>query len=230
MEIRWFGHACFRIDGEAVTVVTDPYDLSIGIAPREPLEADIVTVSHEHYDHNNVGLVRGKPLVISSPDEHACEGFPGCRITGIRTFHDEEEGKKRGYNTVFVIEIDGLRICHLGDLGHELNPEQVRQLQPVDVLLVPVGGTYTLDARAAATVVRAISPAIAIPMHYAIPGLKIQIAPVEHFLREISASSAQSSVGEKAVERLETLRLERAADMRKEDQGTRVVLLEPLIA
>jgi len=230
MEIRWFGHACFRIDGEAVTVVTDPYDLSIGIAPREPVDADIVTVSHEHYDHNNVGLIRGKPLVISSPGEHVRGGFPGCRITGIRTFHDEEEGSKRGHNTIFVIEIDGLRVCHLGDLGHELNPEQVRQLQPVDVLLLPVGGTYTLDARAAATVVRAISPAIAIPMHYAIPGLKIHIAPVEHFLREMSASGAQSLGSEQAVERLETLRLERAADVRKEDQGTRVVLLEPLIA
>ena len=220
MEIRWYGHACFRIATEASSIITDPYDPSIGIAPREPLESDIVTVSHGHYDHNNVGLVRGAPLVISTPGEHLPQSCSGCRIFGMSTYHDEDAGAKRGQNTVFLIEIDSARVCHLGDLGHVLNSAQIERLKPIDILLVPVGGTYTLDAHAAASLVRALSPRIAVPMHYAIPGLKISIDPVDRFLEEMNASDA---------ERVEALSFVRDEKTRESKPLTQIVVMNPII-
>jgi L-ascorbate metabolism protein UlaG (beta-lactamase superfamily) len=144
------------------------------------LSADIVTVSHEHYDHNAVKAVRGKPTVIRGAGSHEAAGV---RVTGIPTYHDRSHGKERGTNTVFIIEMEGIRIVHLGDLGHVLSFEQVEGIGAVDVLLVPVGGRFTIDAEEAAATVSQLRPRITIPMHFQTPHLSFELAPVEGFLR-----------------------------------------------
>lgn len=211
MRITWFGHACFRLSGRTAAVVTDPYDLSIGIAPAEELAADVVTVSHGHYDHANVALVRGIPAVVRGAGTFA---VAGVHIEGVGTYHDEAGGAKRGENVVYVIEIDGVRVCHLGDLGHPLSSDQVAALGRVDVLLVPVGGTYTLDGRAAADTVRAVRPAYAVPMHYRVRGLTIAIDGVEPFLAAVGEPHAGTAAH---------------LDVRLplEGKATQVVVLEP---
>lgn len=177
MQIKWLGHACFLIAGEGARVVTDPFNEEVGY-PLPAVEADVVTVSHEHFDHNYVRAVKGRPQVVREPGEHTAGAV---RIKGIPTFHDGSEGALRGNNTVFVIEMDGLRVCHLGDLGHMLDAGQLKELGPVDVLLVPVGGMFTVDANAAARLVADIKPAVAVPMHYATAAIKLPLAPVQDF-------------------------------------------------
>jgi len=179
MQIKWHGHACFEISAEEATVVTDPYEPSIGM--RLPsIRADVVTVSHEHYDHNYVAAVEGAE-VVRGAGEHLVKGI---RFLGVRTFHDTRKGAERGENTVFVFELEGIRLCHLGDLGHVLQEEQITAINGVDVLFVPVGGTYTVDAGDAARVVEQLSPKVAIPMHFKIPPLNLNIASEQAFLQE----------------------------------------------
>ncbi len=179
MRLTWYGHACFLIEGQGVKILTDPFDRSVGY-PICQVEPDIVTVSHEHYDHNAVDTVLGNPVVVRGPGEHQPLGIS---IRGIATFHDRSGGKERGNNTVFVFDIEGIKVAHLGDLGHVLTPEQVRQMGTVDVLLLPVGGTYTIDARDAVKVVEQLDPRIVVPMHFKTPLCRINIAPVEGFLQ-----------------------------------------------
>jgi L-ascorbate metabolism protein UlaG (beta-lactamase superfamily) len=163
VRIKWLGHACFLIEtADGTRIVTDPFNEEVGY-PLPAVEAEIVTVSHQHFDHNAVAVVRGRPHVS--------------------TFHDAEQGAKRGANVVFVIEADGLRICHLGDLGHLLNEEQLRRIGRVDVLLVPVGGTFTIDAGQAAETVAALRPRIAVPMHYKTDYINFPITGLEDFSR-----------------------------------------------
>lgn len=191
MDITSLGHASFKLRGKQATVVTDPFDSqTVGLKFPKNVEADVVTVSHGHKDHNAVSAVGGVPHVISGPGEYEIKGVS---VIGISTFHDGEEGKMRGRNTAYRIELDGIKLAHLGDLGHVLTSAQVDQLDGVDILFVPVGGFYTIDAKAAAQVIADIDPKIVIPMHYATSAhsdtLKSKLAPLSVFLKEVGKES-----------------------------------------
>ncbi|ADL08894.1 MBL fold metallo-hydrolase [Thermosediminibacter oceani] len=182
MKIRWFGHACFLLESQTGTkIVTDPFDGSVGYKIPK-VEADVVTVSHDHYDHNYVEAVQGDPTIIKAPGEYSTGGVT---IKGIPAFHDEVKGAKRGPVVIYVYEIDGIRICHVGDLGHLLTKLQVEEIGRVDVLLLPVGGTFTLDAEGAAAVMEQLSPKITIPMHFKTPAVSMPIDPVDKFLEKV---------------------------------------------
>ena len=187
MDITWLGHSCFRLKGKQAAVITDPYPPEVGYSLGKPA-AHIVTVSHDHHDHAYVQGIEGDPKVISGPGEYEVSEV---LIIGISTFHDSEGGKKRGKNTVYLIDLDEISVCHLGDLGHGLAAEQVEEIDDVDVLLVPVGGVYTINAPMAAAVVRQLEPKVVIPMHYKTEALSFELEPVERFLREIGAKDVQ---------------------------------------
>lgn len=162
MEIVFLGHASFRIKGKNVTLVTDPYDASIGLKfPKTA--ADIVTISHGHQDHSSLDRIDGSPFVIDAPGEYEVKGV---FIIGVGSFHDSSSGSQRGKNTIYVLEVDGLRVCHLGDLGHKLSDFQIEEIGGVDILLVPTGGVYTIGPKQAAEVVSQLQPLVVIPMHY----------------------------------------------------------------
>jgi L-ascorbate metabolism protein UlaG (beta-lactamase superfamily) len=191
MEIIWFGQACFLIRSKNGYIVTDPYSEECGLRLPKNLKADIVTVSHNHFDHNNIKAVSGMeddqpPFVINGPGEYEVNKI---EIIGFPTFHDNQKGNLRGKNTVYTFKLEDLEICHLGDLGHSLSDEEIEKLNQVDVLLVPVGGTYTIDAKKALEVINQIDPKIVIPMHYQIEGLStsISLEGVDKFLKEIGA-------------------------------------------
>ncbi len=180
VKIQWLGQASFHIaTSDGVAIRTDPYDSSLGFE-LSPLPADIVTVSHGHFDHAAVDTVPGEPVVVQSPGEHEVKGIS---FLGLESYHDDNRGLDRGANTIFVFETDGVRVCHLGDLGHELDAEQVRAIGRADVLLVPVGGTYTLDAAGATSVMEQLAPRVTIPMHYQVNGLSLSVEGVGAFLR-----------------------------------------------
>jgi len=180
MEITWLGHSCFRIKGKEVTLIADPCDKSIGYSPGK-LVANIVTVSHDHPGHSYVQAVENSPKILSRPGEYE---VGGVFITGISTFHDEERGKNRGKNTSYLIEMDDIRLCHLGDLGHVPSPRQIEDLGSIDVLFVPVGGVSTIDAKIAAEIVRLINPKIIIPMHYQTKEVT-RLEPLDKFIKEM---------------------------------------------
>lgn len=162
MKIKWYGQSCFRLTAENGTkIVIDPHKLFCYKPPE--VEANIVTVSHNHGDHNNVGAVKGDFALIRDPGVFSHEGIG---IKGIPTFHDNVSGAKRGKNIVYTFKIDGLNVCHCGDLGHLLSPEQIKEIGKVDILFLPVGGRATLDAGGAAEVMKQLGPAVVIPMHY----------------------------------------------------------------
>ena len=188
MEITWLGHSCFRLKGSEATVITDPYAPDSGYTLGKP-KADIVTVSHQHSDHN---YVQGVPdaRVISGPGEYE---ISNVLVIGMATYHDDAQGAQRGKNTVYLIEMDEVTVCHLGDLGHVLTSEQTEELDNVDVLLIPVGGVYTIDARLAAEVVRQLDPKVVIPMHYKTPVVTLELEPVDRFLRELGVSNLEPS-------------------------------------
>jgi L-ascorbate metabolism protein UlaG (beta-lactamase superfamily) len=166
MKVKWLGHACFLLTSEAgVRILTDPYTPgAFGLGYRPPAEtADIVTVSHDHADHNNTAAVKGKPEVVRGAGVHKVKGV---EIKGISTSHDEASGSQRGPNTVFCFTLDGVRVCHLGDLGHDLAAGSLAEIGPVDVLLIPVGGNFTIDANVAGRVADRIAPKVVIPMHF----------------------------------------------------------------
>jgi len=181
MEIRWLGHSCFRLKGSHAIVITDPYSPSLGYSLGKPT-ARIVTVSHQHEGHSYVQGVGGEPRLVTGPGEYE---ISGVLIIGIATFHDTERGRKRGRNTAYLIEVDEISVCHLGDLGHVLTAEQVEEIDNVDVLLLPVGGVSTINAPMAAEVVRQLEPKVVIPMHYKTPALSWELEPVDRFLKEI---------------------------------------------
>jgi len=181
MDISWLGHACFRLKGSHATIITDPFSPGLGYSLGKPT-AQIVTVSHQHEGHSYVEGVGGEPRLVTGPGEYE---ISGVLIIGIATFHDREKGKERGKNTVYVMEVDEVSICHLGDLGHVLTAEQVEEIDDVDVLLLPVGGVSTIGASMAAEVVRQLEPKVVIPMHYKTQALSWELEPVERFLKEI---------------------------------------------
>jgi len=186
MIITWLGQSAFKlqdkVSADGITVVTDPYGKETGLK-MSSFEADIVTVSHDHADHNNVDALRGNPFIIDCAGEYDTKGI---LIEGIDSYHDEEEGKLRGGNIIYRIEIDDISIVHLGDLGHVLSNEQLEKLVGTDILLIPVGGKHTLDAKKAVEVISQIEPRIVIPMHYKVDGLAYEdLDSIEKFIKEI---------------------------------------------
>jgi L-ascorbate metabolism protein UlaG (beta-lactamase superfamily) len=188
MDISWLGHSCFKIKGSHTAVITDPYSPGLGYSLGKPA-ANIVTVSHQHAGHSYVEGIDGKPKLISGPGEYE---IGGVLIIGIPAYHDDEGGAKRGRNTIYLMEVDEVSICHLGDLGHLLTTNQVEELGNVDVLLLPVGGISTIDATVAAKVVRQLEPKVVVPMHYKTPALNRELEPVERFLKETGVEQADS--------------------------------------
>jgi L-ascorbate metabolism protein UlaG (beta-lactamase superfamily) len=180
MKIKWLGHSAFLITSDSGTrIITDPYETTEGLRyGRIEESADIVTTSHDHTDHNNVAAVKGNPQVVRGTTE-----AKGIKIRGIATAHDDTGGSQRGKNTVFCFEVDGLNVCHAGDLGHPLTGEQAAAMGKVDILLIPVGGFYTIDARTADRVGDQLKPKVIIPMHYKTDKLDFPIAGVAEFLK-----------------------------------------------
>jgi L-ascorbate metabolism protein UlaG (beta-lactamase superfamily) len=211
MEIDWFGHACFRLRGREGTVITDPYSKDIGLAFARP-RADIVTISHDHPGHDNASGVKGEPRVLNGPGEYEIRNI---FVTGIQTFHDKKGGKERGPNTVYIVEMDGLTVCHLGDIGHVPTQTQAEAFGNIDVLLVPVGGVSTINASDAAEIVSLVEPQIVIPMHYQLPDLAFKLDPVTKFFKTVSV---------KPPEPLPSLKVTKDS-LPKE---TQFVLLEPI--
>ena len=180
MKIKWLGHASFLITSDSgVKIITDPYMPDARLHYGEINEsADIVTVSHDHSDHGSVSAVKGSPKVVKSDAE-----IKGIKFRGIATFHDAAGGKDRGRNTLLCFEVDGVKICHLGDLGHELTAGQVSAIGAVDVLFLPVGGFYTIDATVAGKVAGQLKPKVVIPMHFRNDKCHFPITGVAEFLR-----------------------------------------------
>ncbi|OGC91878.1 hypothetical protein A2876_03960 [Candidatus Amesbacteria bacterium RIFCSPHIGHO2_01_FULL_48_32b] len=191
MEVTYLGHSSFRIKGKTAVIVTDPYDENCGKFPKD-VSADIVTVSHDHSDHNNIKSLSSS-FIVHGPGEYEVKGVS---IIGVHTWHDEKLGAERGANTVYVIEIDGMRVAHLGDLGHKLSQEQIDEMGPVDVVMVPVGGVYTIDAATAGNVVKQVDPWMVIPMHYQQAGLDSaafgKLTGVGEFLKEMGKTDVQA--------------------------------------
>lgn len=181
MKIKYLAHSAFAITANSgVKIVADPYQTSPSLTYGQITEsADIVTVSHKHFDHNNVAAVRGNPEVVSRAGRLVVKGI---EIKGITSAHDDSGGRMRGGNIIFCFEVDGVAVCHLGDLGHRLDERQLKEIGRVDVLLIPVGGNFTIDAKIATEVCNQLKPRVVIPMHYkterSIPG----ISGVEEFL------------------------------------------------
>lgn len=185
MKITWLGHASFLVESKDGTrVVTDPfeagsYDGAVGYSPINT-HADVVTVSHEHADHNAVDTVSGGPEIVRDPEERTIKGIA---IRGISTFHDESKGQDRGRNNIYVMDVDGVKVGHLGDLGHVLSSEEAAALGGVDVLLAPVGGYYTIGPEEAKKTAEALGASVIIPMHYKTDALGFPIQPVDDFLK-----------------------------------------------
>lgn len=185
MKLKWLGHAAFLLtSADGPRIITDPYipgsfDGDVGYAPIKET-ADAVTISHDHDDHSGWRLLPGRPQVIQGAGSFKAGAVS---ITGFDTAHDEASGAKRGRNTVYLFDSEGLRLCHLGDLG-ELLPESVaRAIGAVDVLLCPVGGVFTIDAKQAHEVAARLKAKITVPMHYKTPKLGFPIAGVIDFIR-----------------------------------------------
>lgn len=206
MEIFYLGHSCFKIKGKEA-VVADPYDPYVGFKMPK-VEADIVTISHQHKDHNFAEGVQGGPFVISEPGEYEIKEV---EVLGFDTFHDSEKGAERGRNTIYYFKIDGFGLVHLGDLGCKLTPEQIEDLNEVDVLFVPVGGVYTLDAAGAHEVIDQIQPKIVIPMHFRTGkhDAKVfkEVDSLDVFLKEM---------GEEKIEPQKKLRIKSRSDLPEE--------------
>lgn len=177
MKLQWLGHSSFRLKGKS-TVITDPYD-GIGF-PFPALSANIVTVSHGHFDHSAAGAVAGDPVVVREAGPHR---IGEVEITGFSCYHDDKKGALRGSNIAYLIRMDGISVVHLGDLGCSLTKDVAQALQNADVLLLPVGGHYTIDAAAAVKTMEQLSPKLTVPMHYKVSGLQVDVAPVDAFLR-----------------------------------------------
>ena len=213
MKIEYLGHSCFVLtESTGKTVVTDPYG-KIGYDLPEDIQADAVTVSHPHYDHDNVGAIKGKPFVFK---EEGTYDLDGVMIDAIKSYHDEEKGNKRGDNLIFKFRMDGLDICHMGDLGEECSAELIELLLPVNILLIPVGGNYTLDAEQAKEYVDRIMPEIVIPMHYKTKESRVDLDKPDDFL-DLFEKEEVIDEGENQIELFRDDIIE---------GGTRVVLLE----
>ena len=213
MKLKWLGHSCFLIISEAgLRIITDPYPQGnrLSYAPINET-ADIVIVSHDHFDHNNVSAVPGKPEVITGS---GIKTVKGIQFKGIDTLHDESQGRERGANTIFCFSVDGIKLCHLGDLGHRLSKDQIIEIGEIDILLIPIGGFYTIDAKMASAVSDDLKPKVIIPMHCKTPKCDWPLNTVEDFL-----------AGKNNVKKLNSSEAEFKAD--KLPEATEIVVLQP---
>lgn len=217
MKIIWYGQSFFQIlakkrKEELVKIAIDPFHKKIGL--RVPsFEADILLITHQHHDHNNIEAIRGNPFLILGPGEYEVKKV---FIQGILSFHDDVGGKERGKNTIFTIESEGIRLCHLGDLGQkELTPDQLEKIGDIDILMIPIGGVYTISAKEAAKIISQLEPKVVIPMHYKIPRLKINLEGLQKFLK---------TMGIKKPEIISKLSIKNK-DLPKE--GMKIIILKP---
>ncbi len=187
MEIVWLGHSCFRIRGREATIVTDPCPPATGYAIGKPT-ADIITISHHHGNHDYTKAVAGSPVVLDGPGEYEIHG---AFITAVPTYHDDQKGSERGRNLAFIVEMEDIRVCHLGDLGHTPTAEQAEEMTGADILLVPVGGGTAIDGAKAAEVVSLLEARLVIPMHYRTEALKDGLDPPDRFLKEMEVTSLE---------------------------------------
>jgi L-ascorbate metabolism protein UlaG (beta-lactamase superfamily) len=215
MDITYLGHSSFKIKTRTASVITDPFDPKMVGLKYSGVEGEIVTVSHDHGDHNAVDRVASTKKVVNGPGEYEIQGVS---IMGYKTFHDGKQGAERGENTVYVIEADGLRLVHLGDLGHPLSDELVDEIGDVDVLMIPVGGFFTIGPKEATEIISKIEPYFVIPMHYKVPDLSPDISekllPVDDFLKESGLTT----------ETLPKFSLKKEDIL--EDQNTKVIVLQ----
>lgn len=189
MIISYYGHSCFKITTKPagrgqddVTIFFDPFDKSVGLRPPQG-QADLVLVSHDHGDHNNVAALKGEPAIIDIPGEYSVKGIS---LVGIPSLHQEPGSKEEKIiNTIFILESEDLRICHLGDLGTDLSEKQLEEINGVDILMIPIGGNYTIEHKKAVELIKKIEPAIVIPMHYKINGSTVDVADEKKFCNEI---------------------------------------------
>lgn len=185
MEINYLGHSCFKITGKKISILTDPYDPEVVGKKMSKQDADVVTISHSHSDHNYLTALKNDDyLVLDSPGEYEVRE---SEFVGVEAFHDDKNGEERGKVTMFAFEVDGIKVAHLGDLGTELTSSQLDCLDGVDVLLIPVGGLKVIDAKMAVKVISQIEPKIVIPMHFG-KIVKLDFAPVDDFLHEMGVT------------------------------------------
>ena len=188
MDISWFGQSCFKIKGKQASIILDPYSDQIGFKLPK-LESDIVAITHDHYDHSASSEVSGDPFVITGPGEYEIKGIS---VVGMSSFHDNKKGQERGKNILYNVQVDGVRIAHLGDLGQEeLTAAQIEGLGNVGVLMIPVGSVYTIDASTAAKIAASLEPDIILPMHYQDKEAKVDLEPVENFLKEMGKENVE---------------------------------------
>ena len=182
MKIKWLGHASFLTTSkDNVKIINDPYTTGNGLNYKPINEsADIVTTSHNHGDHNNAGIIKGNPKILKEPGVYVAKGI---ELKTVSAFHDEAGGGQRGNNLIFCFKVDGINLCHLGDLGHELTQQQISDLGVIDVLFIPVGGFFTIDAKQATEVAQAIKPKVIFPMHYKNSKVDFPIKDVDRFLK-----------------------------------------------
>jgi len=211
--ITWYGQSCFKLQSGNLVIVTDPFSKDIGLTPPR-FKADILLVTHEHYDHSNIETIPEGAFIITGPGEYDIKGI---QIEGIATFHDKNGGRERGTNTVYKITAEDLKILHLGDFGEEkLREETLEAIGDADIVMIPVGGKYTIDGEEAAEVIKQIEPRLVIPMHYKIPGLKIPLDGVDTFLKEMGAKNVEPQ--EKLTVKIKDI---------GEEEKTEVILLRP---
>ena len=179
MKIQWLGHSCFKLtESTGTTVVTDPYDSYVGYK-MEPVSADVVTVSHKHKDHSAVSNVMGNPQII---DSIGTWEIGGVGVMALLSYHDNDNGTKKGENNIYLYRMDGIDICHMGDIGQEINPNLGESIGSVNVLMIPVGGNYTIDAEQAKEYVDFLMPDVVIPMHYKTENSELDIDGVDAFI------------------------------------------------
>ena len=191
MKLKWYGHSCFGLTfADGTTLVTDPFDNTVGY-PLCTARADAVLSSHDHFDHNHILSVSGSPRMINTPGSHE---VGSARITGVASFHDPEQGTLRGKNVIFIIEADGLKIVHLGDLGHMPNAEQLAAIRSADLLLIPIGGTFTISTPQAVELIAQAAPRTAVAMHYQNDYCHFPITDADEFIRLTGASAMPNEI------------------------------------
>lgn len=189
MIITWYGHSCFKIISNGLTIIIDPFSKNIGLRPPHG-QADIVLVTHGHHDHSNIATVGGDPFIVKGPGEYEVKDIS---VLGVESFHDDKQGKEKGLNTIYLIESEDIKLCHLGDFGQdELSDDQSEKINEPDILFIPVGGKYTIGATRAASLVNQLEPKIVIPMHYKMAGSNLDAETVDRFLKEMGAGKKQA--------------------------------------
>ena len=179
IRLKWFGHSMWKISNDNVSIITDPFT-DIGYKMPTAETADIILCSHDHFDHNNFELIGGNPEIIKIEGKF---NIAGIKIQTFHTFHDETKGNDRGDNLLMKFELDGRVFLHCGDLGHMISDKLIQEIGDIDVLLIPVGGHYTIDAKIAKSIADKIGPIIVFPMHYKTEVLDFPIKPKEDYLK-----------------------------------------------